>query len=192
MPRILSIIKKPQRTSEQKSNGYALAKKTCDAVMAAYPDPPYLGLLDTPESREASRIKVAAELSQTIAWYSEAPAKGSKKGQKGLGPRGVATRNPNSPSITDYKVDVDRAIAKVITSPAILKLFVLIHLLEGDITKISKEQQHQLARAEQQLGRYFLKHELNPRLYFISVRQPLRKHSQQVEQTERPALPKAA
>ena len=80
------------------------------------------------------------------------------------------TRNPSNPSLTDFKVDVEEQIDKVIKNAHHRALFIIRYGM--GIENLSKADQHVFALYEQRIGRLFIKHEIWPlRRYFIAIRE---------------------
>lgn len=159
----LKETKKSTKRDEREPD-YRKPKAAFDSVMDAYstlPSPPRFSPMTTEADRAASRIRIAAELAMTLPFYSELPAKGSKKrGQGTVAAKGTPVKNPTAPSYSDFKIDCDKIIWSVIKSHQHRVEFILRYVLGEE--RLTKEQQHLFARYEQNIGRQFLRVGLYP------------------------------
>ena len=155
-----------------KSMDFRTPKKAFDDVMDCYPVQFRGRLLDSDASRQQNRDRIAAELFAIIPVYDELPPKDRtrKRGQGTLAAKGTAVRNPTAPSMTDFKVDVETQIRKVIKNRKHMVAFIVRYIL--GVETLNKSQQHLFARYEQQLGRLFIRAKIWPvNRYFISIRE---------------------
>ena len=158
---------RPPKTAKKIAD-FRTPKKAFDEVMDAYDCLEQTsGMLDTMTSRQASRVKIAAERDMAIDFYSELPK--GKKGKGGLA-RGTAVRNPTTPTMLDFKCDVDAQVSKIIHNPSHMVKFIHRYVFGEEC--LTRDEQHVFARYEQQLGRLFCRFHIWPvSKYFISVRE---------------------
>ena len=117
------------------------------------------------ENQDFHTPKIAFD--EVIAYYSELP---ETMHAQDYGAASGGSRNPASPSVSDFKCDVEEQIQKVVKSSKHLTEFIIRYKI--GLERLSKDDQKVFNRYEQKLGRLFIKTGLYPlRKYFISIRE---------------------
>jgi len=112
-----------------------------------------------------SRSKEVMSSLEMADFFNEAPTK--KQGV--VTAKGIVTKNPTAPSMTDFKIDVEKQVRKVIRTHDHMVKFIKRYIF--DIEDLTKEEQHLFSGFEQRIGRLFIQAKIYPLgKYLISIR----------------------
>ena len=128
---------------------------------------------DKEELRKAKKrldYKIKTFEAEPYDFYDEAPKKDAKgKAQGVVAAKGTPVRNPTAPSMTDFKIDVEKQVRKVIRTHAHMVKFIKRYIF--DIEDLTKDEQHLFADFEQRIGRLFIRAKIHPLgKYLVSIR----------------------
>ena len=91
------------------------------------------------------------------------------KAQGVVAAKGTSVKNPTAPSMTDFKIDVEKQVRKVIRTHAHMVTFIKRYIF--DIEDLTKDEQQLFAGFEQRIGRLFIQTKIYPLgKYLISIR----------------------
>lgn len=164
----LNISTRPPKKDED----FRTPKKAFDDVMKRWEPEIHVDLFGTEETRSAARMRIDVERFKHIPFYTELPKKdpSKKRGQGTVAAKGTPVKNPTAPNITDFHIDVDKQVRKVIRNRKHLVLFYMRYVF--GMETLSKEEQHLFARYEQQIGRLFMRAKIWPlSKYLVSIRE---------------------
>jgi hypothetical protein len=154
----------------KKEVDYFTPKRAFDQIMEHYPMEAHINLFGSEEARKIDRRRIKADLKVIYDFYNEMPKKNKKgKAQGIVAAKGVPVKNLTAPTISDFKIDVDRQIRKVIRNRADLVIFFKRYVFS--IEDLSKDEQYRFAGYEQRIGSLFIRNKIYPLgKYLISIR----------------------
>lgn len=154
----------------KKEPDYYTPKKAFDKVMEHYPMESHVNLFGSDEERKANRKRIKADLRLVYEFYQEKPKKDAKgKAQGVIAAKGIPTNNPTAPTLSDFKIDVEKQIRKVIVSHEHMVMFIKRYIF--DIEDLTKDEQYLFAGFEQRIGQLFIRAKIYPlNQYQISIR----------------------
>lgn len=147
-------------------------KKAFDEVMDYWQPEVHVDAFGSVQARNDDRVRIDVDRFRRIAFYEEVPKKDptKKRGQGTVAAKGTPVKNPTAPSYSDFKIDVEKQIRKVIRNRKHLVTFYLRYVFEA--AKLTKAEQHLFARYEQQIGRLFMRAKIWPlSKYRVSIRE---------------------
>ena len=154
----------------KKDVDYYTPKKAFDSIMEFYPAEAHIDLFGSEDQRSADRARIAADLKIVYDFYDAQPVKNKKgKAQGVIAAKGTPVKNPTAPSMTDFKIDVEKQVRKVIRTHAHMVMFIKRYIF--DIEDLTKDEQQLFAGFEQRIGRLFIQAKIYPLgKYLISSR----------------------
>jgi hypothetical protein len=155
-----------------KEPDYRTPKKAFDDVMAHYEPDVHIDLFGTEQERSEARMRIDVERYRRIPFYEELPKRdpSKKRGQGTVAARGTVTKNPTTPTYSDFKMDVVKQVRKIIRNRKHLVMFYVRYVFE--VETLSKAEQHLFSRYEQQIGRLFMRASIWPlSKYLVSIRE---------------------
>jgi DNA-dependent RNA polymerase auxiliary subunit epsilon len=163
-----SLHSKPPK--QRKEVDYYTPKKAFDQVLEHYPAEAHVDLFGSETARAAGRARIKADLKIVYDFYDAPPVKNKKgKAQGVVAAKGTPVKNPTAPSMTDFKIDVEKQVRKVIKTHEHVVEFIKRYIFDMEV--LSKEQQHLFADFEQRIGRLFIQAKIYPLgKYLISIR----------------------
>ena len=155
---------------QKKDVDYYTPKKAFDSVIAHYPAESHVDLFGSEAARAADRARIKADLKIVYDFYDAQPVKNKKgKAQGVVAAKGTPVKNPTAPSMTDFKIDVEKQVRKVIRTHAHMVTFIKRYIF--DIEDLTKDEQHLFAGFEQRIGRLFIQAKIYPLgKYLTSIR----------------------
>jgi hypothetical protein len=149
---------------------YYTPKRAFDQIMEHYPAESHVNLFGSEDARKADRTRIKADLKLTYDFYDAKPVKDRKgKAQGVIAAKGTPVKNPTAPSMTDFKIDVEKQVRKVIRTHDHMVKFIKRYIF--DIEDLTKEEQHLFSGFEQRIGRLFIQAKIYPLgKYLISIR----------------------
>ena len=128
---------------------------------------------DKEELRKAKKrpdYKIKTFEAEPYDFYDARPVKNKKgKAQGVVAAKGTPVKNPTAPSMTDFKIDVEKQVRKVIRTHAHMVKFIKRYIF--DIEDLTKDEQHLFAGFEQRIGRLFIRAKIHPLgKYLVSIR----------------------
>lgn len=149
---------------------YYTPKKAFDQIMEHYPMEAHVDLFGSETERKADRKRIKADLRITYDFYNEKPKKDAKgKAQGVVAAKGTPVKNTTAPTISDFKIDVDKQIRKVIRTHEDMVTFIKRYVF--GIEDLSKDEQYRFAGYEQRIGSLFIRNKIYPLgKYLISIR----------------------
>lgn len=158
------------KNREKKEPDYYTPKKAFDQIMEHYPIEANVNLFGTEAERKAARRRIKADLKIVYDFYNEAPKKNAKgKAQGVVAAKGTPVKNTTAPTISDFKIDVDRVLCKVIRNHEDFVTFFKRYVF--NIEELSKDEQYRFAGYEQRIGSLFIRNKIYPLgKYLISIR----------------------
>ena len=160
------------RKHTRKEIDYFLPKKAFDQVMEHYPVESRVDLFGSESARKRDRRRIKADLTaaSTYAFYDEAPKKNKKgRAQGTIAAKGTPVKNVTAPTLSDFKIDVEREVKKVIKTAKHKAMFIKRYLY--GIEELSKDEQHLFSGFEQRIGNLFIRAKIYPLgTYFVSIR----------------------
>jgi hypothetical protein len=153
-----------------KEPDYYLPKLAFDRVMEHYPAEAHIDLFGSEEERKRDRARIKADLKLVYEFYQEEPKKNTKgKAQGVVAAKGTPVQNPTAPTMSDFKMDVEKQVRRVIKTHADMVTFIKRYIF--DIEDLSKEEQYRWAGIEQRIGQLFIRAKMYPlSKYKISIR----------------------
>jgi hypothetical protein len=163
-----SLYSKPPK--QRKEVDYYTPKKAFDSIMEFYPAESHVDLFGSEAERAADRARIEADLKIVYDFYDAQPVKNKKgKAQGVIAAKGTPVKNPTAPSMTDFKIDVEKQVRKVIRTHAHMVTFIKRYIFE--IEDLTKDEQQLFAGFEQRIGRLFIQAKIYPLgKYLISIR----------------------
>lgn len=154
----------------KKEVDYFTPKRAFDQIMGHYPAEAHVDLFGTEDQRAADRRRIAADLKIVYDFYDAQPVKNKRgKAQGVVAAKGTPVKNPTAPSMTDFKIDVEKQVRKVIRTHAHMVMFIKRYIF--DIEDLTKAEQQLFAGFEQRIGRLFIQAKIYPLgKYLISIR----------------------
>ena len=154
----------------KKTPDYYTPKKAFDQVIEHYPAESHVDLFGSEAERSADRARIKADLKIVYDFYDAQPVKNKKgKAQGVVAAKGTSVKNPTAPSMTDFKIDVEKQVRKVIRTHAHMVKFIKRYIF--DIEDLTKDEQHLFADFEQRIGRLFIRAKIHPLgKYLVSIR----------------------
>lgn len=155
-----------------KDPDYRTPKKAFDDVMAHYEPEVHIDLFGSEQSRAEDRIRIDIERYKHIPYYEEVPKKdpSKKRGQGTLAAKGTPVKNLTAPTYSDFKIDVEKQIRKIIRNRKHLVAFYKRYVFDMEV--LSKAEQHLFSRYEQQIGRLFMRANIWPlSKYLVAIRE---------------------
>ena len=154
----------------KKTPDYYTPKKAFDQIMGHYPAESHVDLFGSEAERSADRARIKADLKIVYDFYDAQPVKNKKgKAQGVIAAKGTPVKNPTAPSMTDFKIDVEKQVRKVIRTHAHMVKFIKRYIF--DIEDLTKDEQHLFADFEQRIGRLFIRAKIHPLgKYLVSIR----------------------
>jgi hypothetical protein len=154
----------------KKEPDYYTPKKAFDQIMEHYPMEAHVDLFGSEAERAADRMRIERDLRIVYDFYEQAPKKDKKgKAQGVVAAKGTPVKNPTAPSMTDFKIDVEKQVRKVIRTHEHMVKFIKRYIF--DIEDLTKEEQYLFSGFEQRIGRLFIQAKIYPLgKYLISIR----------------------
>ena len=155
----------------KKTPDYYTPKKAFDQVIEHYPAESHVDLFGSEAERSADRARIKADLKIVYDFYDAQPVKNKKgKAQGVIAAKGTPeAQNPAAPSMSDFKIDVEKQVRKVIRTHAHMVTFIKRYIF--DIEDLTKDEQQLFAGFEQRIGRLFIQAKIYPLgKYLISIR----------------------
>lgn len=154
----------------KKEVDYFLPKKAFDQIMEHYPMEAHVNLFGSEIERKQDRRRIKADLKIRYEFYEQAPRKNAKgKAQGVVAAKGMPVKNPTAPTMTDFKIDVERQIRKVIRTHDDMVKFIKRYVFQ--VEELTKDEQHRFAGFEQRIGTLFIRAKIYPLgKYLISIR----------------------
>jgi hypothetical protein len=158
------------KNREKKEPDYFTPKKAFDQIMEHYPAESHVDLFGSEAERRADRVRIKSDLKVYYEFYDQAPRKDKKgKAQGVVAAKGTPVKNPTAPSMTDFKIDVEKQVRKVIQTHQHMVMFIKRYIF--DIEDMTKDEQHLFSGFEQRIGRLFIQAKIYPLdKYRISIR----------------------
>ena len=158
------------REKVKKTPDYFTPKRAFDQIMEHYPMEAHIDLFGSEDARKTDRKRIKADLKIIYDFYNEMPKKDKKgKAQGIVAAKGTPVKNTTAPTISDFKIDVDRVIRKVIRTHEDLVTFIKRYVF--GIEDLSKDEQYRFAGYEQRIGSLFIRNKIYPLgKYLISIR----------------------
>ena len=168
MRKTLPLYSKPPK--QRKEVDYYTPKKAFDSIMEFYPAEAHVDLFGSETARAADRERIKTDLKIVYDFYDAPPVKDKKgKAQGVVAAKGTPVKNPTAPSMTDFKIDVEKQVRKVIRTHSHMVTFIKRYIF--DIEDLTKDEQQLFAGFEQRIGRLFLQAKIYPLgKYLISIR----------------------
>lgn len=169
MKKLPSLHSKPPK--QRKEVDYFTPKRAFDQIMEHYPAESHVDLFGSEAERSADRARIKADLKIVYDFYDAQPVKNKKgKAQGVIAAKGTPeAQNPAAPSMSDFKIDVEKQVRKVIRTHAHMVTFIKRYIF--DIEDLTKDEQQLFAGFEQRIGRLFIQAKIYPLgKYLISIR----------------------
>lgn len=153
-----------------KEPDYYTPKMAFDRVMEHYPPESHVNLFGSEDERKRDRRRIKADLKLVYEFYQEEPRKNAKgKAQGIVAAKGTPVTNPTAPTLSDFKIDVEKQVRKVIKTHKDMVQFIKRYIF--DIEDLSKEEQIRWAGIEQRIGTNFIRAKMYPlSKYKVSIR----------------------
>ena len=168
MKKLPALYSRPPKQRKEEDNH--TPNKAFHSVMEFYPAETYVDLFGSEAERHADRARIKADLKIVYDFYDARPVKNKKgKAQGIVAAKGTSVKNPTAPSMTDFKIDVEKQVRKVIRTHAHMVMFIKRYIF--DIEDLTKDEQQLFAGFEQRIGRLFIQAKIYPLgKYLISIR----------------------
>jgi len=158
------------KNREKKEPDYYTPKMAFDRVMEHYPAEAHVDLFGSEDERKRDRRRIKADLKLVYEFYQEEPRKNAKgKAQGIVAAKGTPVMNPTAPTMSDFKIDVEKQVRRVIKTHKDMVTFIKRYIF--DIEDLSKEEQIRWAGIEQRIGTNFIRAKMYPlSKYKVSIR----------------------
>jgi hypothetical protein len=158
------------KNREKKAVDYYNPKRAFDQIMEHYPPDTHINLFGSEEERKRDRRRIEADLNLIYEFYQEGPRKNAKGNAQGvLAAKGSPVKNVTAPTLSDFKIDVEKQVRKVIKTHADMVTFIKRYIF--DIEDLTKEEQYRWAGIEQRIGTNFIRAKMYPlSKYKVSIR----------------------